>query len=87
MHTRSDLLGCHIGQLAEIEVVHSTMVTQATQPPSQNLQMITPYIGGQSSMGGQPSTGDQPLVAEKKFTRGKPSAMGKIPIWLQHKQA
>jgi hypothetical protein len=80
MHMPSALLGRPIGQMANSQVIHTTMVTQATQPPSHTSQISTPYIGGQSSMGGQPSTGGKPSVAGKLFTRGKPT-------WLQHQQA
>jgi hypothetical protein len=70
MHTPSALLGHSIGQMANSQVIHTTMVTQATQPPSQPSQISTPYIGGQSSMGGQPSAGGKPSAAGKLFTGG-----------------
>jgi len=41
--------------------------------------MITPYIGGQTSMGGQPSTRGKPLVVGKSFTGGKTT-------WFQHQK-
>jgi hypothetical protein len=80
MHTPSALLGHPIGQMASSQVVHTTMVTQATQPPSHTSHISTPYIGGQSSMGGQPSAGGKPSAAGKLFTGGKPT-------WLQHQPA
>jgi hypothetical protein len=60
MHTPSALLGCSIGRMAIGKVVHTTMVTQVTQPPFNTSQISTPYIGGKSSLGGQPSTGGKP---------------------------
>jgi hypothetical protein len=80
MHTPSALLGHSIGQMVSSQVIHTTMVTQDTQPPSHTSHISTPYIGGQSSMGGQPSAGGKPSVAGKLFTGGKPT-------WLQHQQA
>jgi hypothetical protein len=57
MHTPSDLLGRPIGQMESSQVIHTTKVTQATQPPYHTSYISTTYIGGQSSMGGQPSVG------------------------------
>jgi hypothetical protein len=70
---------------SDSQVIHTTMVTQATHPPSQTLQMSTPYIGGQSSMGGQPLAGGKPS-AGGKFLGGNLQPWGK-PMWLQHQQA
>jgi hypothetical protein len=81
MHTPSDLLGHHIGQMANSQVIHTTMVTQATQNPSHTSQINTPYIGGQSSMGGQPSFGGKPLVAGKIVTRVNPTWLKHQPTW------
>jgi hypothetical protein len=70
MHTPSALLGHSISQMVDSQVIHTTMVTQATQPPSHTSQISTPYIGGQSSMGGQPSAGGKPSVAGKFLLGG-----------------
>jgi hypothetical protein len=80
MHMPSASLGQLIGQMANSQFVHTTTVTQVTQPPSQTLQMSTPYIGGQSSMEGQPLAGGKPSTGGKNFTGGK-------PMWLQHKKS
>jgi hypothetical protein len=70
MHTPSALLGRPIGQMVNSQVIHTTMVTQDTQPPYHTSKISTPYIGGQYSMGGQPSAGGKPSVAGKIFTGG-----------------
>ena len=57
------------------KVIHTTMLTQDTQPPSQSSLISPPYIGVQSSMGFQPSTEGKPLVVGKMFTGGKPSGL------------
>jgi len=71
MHTPSYLIGHPIGQMDNIQVVHTTMVTQDTHPPYHTSQISTPYIGGQPSI---------PSTTGKVFTRGKPT-------WLQHQHA
>jgi hypothetical protein len=70
MHTPSALLGHSIGQMANSQVIHTTMVTQATQPPYHTSHISTPYIGGQSSMGGQPLAGGKPSVTGKILLGG-----------------
>jgi hypothetical protein len=45
MHTPSDLLGRPIDQMVDSQVVHTTTVTQATQPPSHTSQISTLCIG------------------------------------------
>jgi hypothetical protein len=70
MHTPSALLGRTISQMANNQVIHTTTVTKAIQPPSQPSKMSTPYIGGQSSMGIQTLAGGKPSATGKCFTRG-----------------
>jgi len=57
MHTPSALLSRTIGQMAKSQVIHTTIVTQANQPPSHTSHISTHYIAIQSSMGGQTSAG------------------------------
>jgi hypothetical protein len=70
MHMTSVLLGHPIGQISSNQVIHTTMVTQVTHPPSHTSDISTPYIGGQSSIGSQPSARGKPLVAEKCLLEG-----------------
>jgi hypothetical protein len=77
MQTPIYLLVRPIGQMERSQVVHMTTVTQDTQPPYQQSQICTPYIGVQYSMGGQPSAEGKPLTIWKIFSGGKPT-------WLQH---
>jgi hypothetical protein len=69
MHTTSDLLGHPIGQMANSLAIHTTMVTQATQPPSHTSYISTPYIGGQSSMGANLQLGGN-LQLQRNFLLG-----------------
>jgi hypothetical protein len=102
MHTPSVLLGHPIGHMDNSQFIHTTTITQDTQPTCPTLQMgssYIPFIGGQSSWGGQPlaggktSIGCQPLaggkpsIVGKPFYRGKPSTMGKTPMWGKQQQA
>jgi hypothetical protein len=80
MCTPSDLLGCSISHMIGSQVVHTTTVIQATQPPSHTSQMSKPYIESQFSMGGQLSSRGKHLAGGNFFTGGKPK-------WLQHQQA
>jgi hypothetical protein len=75
-HTPSALVGHPISHMVGCQVVHTNIVTQPTQPPSQPSQMSTPYIGGQYSMGGQPLSGGESSVEGNFFT-------GEKPQWFQ----
>jgi hypothetical protein len=72
MNTSSDLLVHPIVQMTRSQFFHTTTDTQATQCPSQNLQINIPYIGGQSSMGDQPLDRWKPSFRGKMFTGGEP---------------
>jgi hypothetical protein len=78
MHKPSALLGHSISKISSNQVIHTTTVTQATQPPYQPSHISTHYIRGKYSMGEQPSARGKPSIEGKLFTREKPS-------WLQHK--